>query len=202
MLREIDRLFSRFLKLDLNAKSRNRRRAGKIAIALLFVAVVVGGVLFVSKNQAVNILFQNLFPPSDYFDPLGTLEVDLSISDSLYELEWTNKYMGSHSIVFAVEHPPHQPVDSEDWYKVGLEGDITILFNNQKNMFVEIEELHRAFWGGPGIRGGFRLLKFDTPDGLPLGVPLKCRLRVDHGKSEFFERYGETRLMVMKDSDL
>lgn len=180
------------------------KRLGWVLLGILVVLIVVVSCIVVEyvRRPSTQILIQNLNPPPDFFEPLAAMDVDFSKPGLVHEIEWENRFKGGYSVVFAVENGPASHLSSIDAYRGDLRGELVVKVASQVVMRQGVEEYFQPFWGGKEMRGGFTLLYFSVPKDLPLATRVSCSLIINQGGQEFESRYGKTRLIVKKDSDL
>lgn len=162
-----------------------------IAFLVVFKSQIQQGKIF-PQLGAILILIS---PPEDLWVPLSS---DYLISDkNEYELDIRHKYVGNHEILFSFEK-----VNSSDILeKAGKELLVTVEFeHNSKVIYSTTSKLIIAHYGYENQALSF--IRYFVPDDCPIGAPLKVRVKVEGSTEQFIEKYGPTRIEIMKGSDL
>ena len=143
-------------------------------------------------------LKQVLFPPADLYDLI--VEKDIDIAQTGYKdiLYFQIKYPGLYSIGVLFDKFPVK-FNKASYGDLKLRLNLDFFDQDQLVFSKETKEpiLHFASKDGRG----FWLARFYSPDTIPIGNKIKCKVEVLNSDILFMQQYGNARLFIKKVSE-
>jgi hypothetical protein len=167
----------------------------KISIFLLSVIFII--LLFIFRTHFIHLNY--IFPPRDLYKNL--IEIDLDVSKvGKYRMEFKHKYSGKYSIVLFPEK-----VLFDEYYKINYKLNLRIISDETFNISFDKNSEKNRFWGRSGINEEFKcgltVFKYFVPKDLQKNKTVMLEIEVVKPDKEFMKLYGNTKLVVKKNTD-
>ncbi len=160
-----------------------------IGVAVVF-SVLGGGFLWLRYNST---LFNVFFSPKDFYEPLAKeLLFDRAKE---YSFEVKHNYPGLYAV--EVVAPSSNGIGVP--YEMDFAVEIVLKSEGKKILHQKISEPYSQFWRSEG--GGIILLYYSVPELVPKSKSVQIMASVSGNINKFIENYGESNLVVAKNSD-
>ena len=169
----------------------NYKKKGFILILLLIFFILLYQ-FFISKSS---VLINSVFVPKDInsFDSYDFL-IDQA---NKIEFEVVHKYRGNYALTLLVENP----VEVFHKYEKELLSNIFISINLKEYKSIDIHDITET-WGDIPYSHGIYLLKYKIPKLANINQPVFFSVKIDKLNSSFNDKYGNTKIKVLKISDI
>ncbi len=134
------------------------------------------------------------FEPKDLWNPLASTTLDKNKKE--YNFTFSHKYVGNHDIEIRFSNK------NVDVWKINKkELELTAIFQDGKKQLLSKKTTYVSRF--KGLRGnGFIYIRYSLPDDLPINQRLNVKITVNGDIEKFINKYGDSRIIIKKGSDL
>lgn len=185
---------------------RQMTAVSALTTVVVVLVVVITTAMWIFNDRIMSIGFPKwirlvvatAFPPGDLFAFIAREELDLSQAGAVKEVSFLAKYRGQYDTGILLRN-----FDSDKFYGTKYNFPLRLKLTFQRGSTFIISKVVGAQFS-PFIgrdASGFGLFTFSTPEDLPIGEEITCRIEIVSSDPALNSRYGPAEFFVRKISD-
>lgn len=132
-------------------------------------------------------------PPDDIWTPLGASILEPNKQE--YSFEIIHKYVGNHNVLISFKKLKSMEKAADNNFAVSF-----TIEKDGKSILSKSSKQNSYYWGK--TTSGIIFIRYKVPDEVPINSHLKATVLIDGNIKRFLDKYGETKLVIKKGSDL
>ncbi len=181
-------------------KKALRRIAGLLIVLFFILPLSLVIFLGIFKDQIqqgkilpkIGPLLLLISEPKDLWKPLASNIISKDRQE--YEFFITHKYVGNHDMVISFKRlEPMEIAEHNLKIRLTVEKDGKILYDRMTQKAI-------SYWGKEDSELMFQ--RYEVPEDLPVNTLLKAKVYIEGDIGDFIKRYGPTKIVLKKGSDI
>lgn len=166
----------------------------KIVSSIIVISALLAAIYVIRPH---NSFLLTMIPPTDLYDSIAVIDIDLEKGKEYDEFTITHRYKGTYAFGIFIERIPE--------YGTPVESEATLHFelkNNSKSLFKATTSKWSSRFGGPGKKeAGVILGSYKVPDDIAPGNAVTVTISLVKNDDKFEEHYGKQTFFIRRLSD-